>query len=156
VIKIPLHVPHALQHGVRVVEFQTPAYERKIISFGQKVLTQKGWDVERALQLMQLDVPDDAIVPARNQDGLIAEFEDFAVYTKTLSSRINLRAFALGEHYVIGMGIGGDLISGLQTGGTSQLHRAGEAFWVPPCAAHNIYFEPRAGSLRILIATPRV
>lgn len=39
-LAIPRRVPHALQHGVRVVGFQTPVYERKILSFAQKVLTQ--------------------------------------------------------------------------------------------------------------------
>lgn len=49
VVKVPCYTPHSLQHGVRVVEFQTPVYERKILSFGQKVLTQKTWDTEEAM-----------------------------------------------------------------------------------------------------------
>lgn len=56
VVTIPKLVPHALQHGVRVVEFQTPVYERKILSFGQKVLTQGHWDTQEALELVDLDV----------------------------------------------------------------------------------------------------
>jgi hypothetical protein len=44
VVEVPLLVPHALLHGVRTVEFQTPTYERKILSFAQKVLTQDHWD----------------------------------------------------------------------------------------------------------------
>ena len=40
VVQVPLRLPHALQHGVRTVEFQTPVYERRILSFAQKVLTQ--------------------------------------------------------------------------------------------------------------------
>ncbi len=55
VVTVPKRVPHALQHGVRVVEFQTPVYERKILSFGQKVLTQAHWDTEEALDLVDLD-----------------------------------------------------------------------------------------------------
>ena len=55
VVTVPKLVPHALQHGVRVVEFQTPVYERKILSFGQKVLTQSHWDTEEALELVDLD-----------------------------------------------------------------------------------------------------
>ena len=49
--------PHSLLHGVRVVEFQSPVYERYIISFAQKVLTQKTWDSEQAIERMQLGAP---------------------------------------------------------------------------------------------------
>ena len=55
VVIVPKLVPHALQHGVKVVEFQTPVYERKILSFGQKVLTQSHWDTVEALELADLD-----------------------------------------------------------------------------------------------------
>lgn len=55
VVTVPRLVPHALQHGVRVVEFQTPVYERKILSFGQKVLTQEHWDTAEALTLVDMD-----------------------------------------------------------------------------------------------------
>ena len=51
VIQVQPCMPHSLQHGVRVVEFQTPHYERFILSFGQKVLTQSGWDTREALLL---------------------------------------------------------------------------------------------------------
>ncbi|HWV16422.1 MAG TPA: hypothetical protein VN030_13395 [Cellvibrio sp.] len=57
VVKVPCLVPHALQHGVRTVEFQTPVYERKILSFAQKVLTQSEWDTEAALEIAQLQTP---------------------------------------------------------------------------------------------------
>lgn len=61
VVAVPRLVPHALQHGVRVVEFQTPVYERKILSFGQKVLTQDYWDTKAALDL--LDMSCEPLVP---------------------------------------------------------------------------------------------
>ncbi len=57
VVKVPCFTPHALQHGVRTVEFQTPVYERKILSFNQKVLTQSHWDTETALEKISLDAP---------------------------------------------------------------------------------------------------
>src|SRR5690625_989582 len=56
VVQVPLLTPHALQHGVRTVEFQTPVYERKILSFGQKVLTQSHWDTDEAVAQMVLHV----------------------------------------------------------------------------------------------------
>jgi len=85
VVKVPTYTPHALQHGVRTVEFQTPVYERMILSFGQKVLTQKNWDTARAVEAMSLDLDSaysdlelDAV-----SDGvvseLVVEFEDFRV-----------------------------------------------------------------------------
>ena len=57
VVKVPPLVPHSLLHGVRTIEFQTPVYERKILSFAQKVLTQQQWDTEAALQEVELTTP---------------------------------------------------------------------------------------------------
>jgi len=57
VVVVPAGLPHALQHGVRVIEFQTPTYERNIISFAQKVLTQDHWDSEQAIARMRLEPP---------------------------------------------------------------------------------------------------
>ncbi|MDX2350038.1 MAG: hypothetical protein QNK32_06580, partial [Porticoccus sp.] len=54
VVQVPLLTPHSLQHGVRTVEFQTPVYERMILSFAQKVLTQTHWDTEKAIAMMSL------------------------------------------------------------------------------------------------------
>ncbi len=51
IIRVPPFVPHSLQNGVQVVEFQTPTYERLILAFNQKVLTQNHWDTERALEV---------------------------------------------------------------------------------------------------------
>ncbi len=53
VVTIPNKVPHALQAGVEAIEFQTPHYERLIISYPQKVLTQADWDTEKAFRLMK-------------------------------------------------------------------------------------------------------
>jgi len=58
VLKIPCFTPHSLLHGVRTIEFQTPVYERQILSFGQKVLTQDHWDTAEAMQLVNCDVQD--------------------------------------------------------------------------------------------------
>jgi hypothetical protein len=84
VVKVPTLTPHALQHGVRAVEFQTPVYERLILSFAQKVLTQGHWDTAKAIELMSLephlatnfdllDEPGEAVVER------IVDFVDFEV-----------------------------------------------------------------------------
>ena len=57
IVLLPCRLPHALQHGVRVIELQTPTFERRIIAFAQKVLTQDHWDTQAAIECMRLDNP---------------------------------------------------------------------------------------------------
>jgi hypothetical protein len=82
VLQVPLLLPHALLHGVRVIEFQTPSYERKILSFGQKVLTQDHWDTREAVERMLL-APPPAALPQRELKAAgvwverIIDFPDF-------------------------------------------------------------------------------
>jgi hypothetical protein len=52
IVRVPTHTPHALQPGVRVIEFQTPHYERMILSSNQKVMTQAAWDVDSGIHLI--------------------------------------------------------------------------------------------------------
>jgi len=89
VISIPTHTPHALQHGVRAIEFQTPHYERQILSFAQKVLTQPGWDTEEALDLINVHAPSpEALEILHAANGVtvesIARFEQFMALRITL------------------------------------------------------------------------
>lgn len=83
VVAIPLLTPHALQHGVRVAEFQTPVYERKILSFSQKVLSQAHWDTKAAVAMMRLDAPRSAIELISDSPDArverIGTFPDFSV-----------------------------------------------------------------------------
>ena len=84
VVVVPLHMPHSLQHGVRTIEFQTPVYERKILSFAQKVLTQGHWDPEEGVQLMRLLPPEEqAFESVYEEPGVtcerIVDFSDFEV-----------------------------------------------------------------------------
>ena len=71
-----------------MVEFQTPHYERKIISFAQKVVTQNEWDTEDALNLVRTDVPETTILLISDEEGnrceLICRFDAFEVYRHTL------------------------------------------------------------------------
>jgi hypothetical protein len=82
VVQVPRLLPHALQHGVRVVEFQTATYERKILSFAQKVLTQDRWDTREAVARMLLLPPQEVL--SASPDGAagatveqLADFPDF-------------------------------------------------------------------------------
>ena len=84
VIQVPTRLPHALQHGVRTVEFQTPVYERRILSFAQKVLTQDHWDTVEAVPQMHLQPPSAmpapiiAEGPGATRERIVA-FDDFVV-----------------------------------------------------------------------------
>ena len=85
VVTLPPWMPHALQHGVRVVEFQTPTYERRIISFAQRVVTQGHWDSEEAIARMSLDPPPSSsfeeVAPGVER---VAAFDDFGVWRAAL------------------------------------------------------------------------
>jgi mannose-6-phosphate isomerase class I len=77
---------------VRTVEFQTPVYERKILSFAQKVLTQDEWDTLEAVELMSLEseqkddleLLEDGSTVKREQ---IVTFDDFEVQRITLKTK---------------------------------------------------------------------
>ena len=89
IVKVPLLTPHALQHGVRTVEFQTPVYERQIISFCQKVLTQGLWDTEEGVAKATLTSPIvDELEKVFDRQGVLVEqvvdFGDFEVLRITL------------------------------------------------------------------------
>ena len=91
VVKVPCLLPHALQHGVRTVEFQTPVYERKILSFAQKVLTQEHWDTDEAIELMSTDAPVSPQLEVLESSEYwcresIVEFDDFSVERVTLTA----------------------------------------------------------------------
>jgi len=92
VVKVSLRVPHSLQHGVRTIEFQTPVYERYIIAFAQKVLTQAHWDTEAAVEKMQIVAP--SLPPltqlsdvAGHRIEQVVDFDDFSVQRHTLEAQ---------------------------------------------------------------------
>ncbi|MBI4083695.1 MAG: hypothetical protein HY423_13905 [Candidatus Lambdaproteobacteria bacterium] len=74
VVALPPGVLHSLQHGIEVVEFQTPTYERLIAMFAQKVVTQPHWDTEQALDWMH-KAPFEPVPPRRllEEGGVASE-----------------------------------------------------------------------------------
>lgn len=113
VVKVPLRVPHSLQHGVRTVEFQTPVYERMILSFAQKVLTQATWDTPAAAAVLELGPPEPEPLEMTAQgDGWVEErivqFEDFAVYRLSLDAGASYPVVPA-DHYRLLMAVGGEL-----------------------------------------------
>ncbi len=106
VIKVEPFFPHSLQHGVRVIEFQTASYERYILSFGQKVLTQSDWDTEAALDQAILSMPEqEAFVREDTQPGVYLEtIADFAAFTAkrlTLDSGASYQVPALEDYTLL-------------------------------------------------------
>jgi mannose-6-phosphate isomerase class I len=105
VITVPCFTPHSLQHGVRTVEFQTPVYERKILSFAQKVLTQNHWDTEEALKKIDLDVPREKPLTVLEKTTSVyreqvVQFDDFKVERITLTGSTKM-LFAKGSYRLL-------------------------------------------------------
>ena len=130
VVAVPLRTPHALQHGVRTVEFQTPEYERKILSFAQKVLTQDHWDTEEALALACIQTPTDQPFPLlHDAEGVrveqIVTFDDFIVQRVHLAPGAQCRVGMSGQQHAVCMTVTGTV----QVGGL--LRREEEAALVP-------------------------
>lgn len=115
VVKVPCFTPHSLQHGVRTIEFQTPVYERKILSFAQKVLTQSHWDTEQALSLMSLGKPKDEPLLLLSEVGgcrieQVVRFDDFEVLRVTLEAgcECDLAGYLSQSAYALMMLVAGD------------------------------------------------
>ena len=117
VVKVPLNVPHSLQHGVRTIEFQTPVYERRIIAFCQKVLTQSEWDTEQGVEEMEIAHPAlPELKELSNQDGIhveqVVEFSDFEVHRITLAANSSYQAAS--DVYRLIIVIEGNILVGTQ------------------------------------------
>lgn len=145
VVRVPTWTPHSLQHGVRVVEFQTPTYERYIISFAQQVLTQGHWDSSHAISHMHIDAPApeqfEQVAPGVER---IASFEDFNVWRADLETASRLQ---LPEHipYAVCMCLTGEV-----SAGTLAL-TAEHGCYVPYAALPGTTFTGRG---KVLIAAP--
>jgi hypothetical protein len=156
VVVVPTWLPHSLQHGVRVIEFQTPTYERYILSFAQQVLTQDHWDTETAVARMRLEPPP---VPAFDAvaDGAecIVAFDDFRVWRVTLAPH---GRFELPGHPSYALCT---VVRGQAAIGALNL-AAEEAAFVPGLALHDPILRRRHGQLRnpgpdpaiVLLAAP--
>lgn len=116
VVKVPCLLPHSLQHGVRTVEFQTPVYERLILSFAQKVLTQPEWDTDEAAGVLQLDAEPSLPFPLLSEgqgwrEEQIVRFDDFEVRRITLQAHARAPLDVV-RGYALGMVVGQPLMLG--------------------------------------------
>lgn len=151
VVKVPLCFPHSLQHGVRTIEFQTPVYERRIISFAQKVLTQSHWDSDYALRHMRLDVPEETVETLAQSTELclerIVSFEDFDVFRLQLApgASHDLPANTL----VLAMGLQGEAGIG------SQHLAPGQALLLPAGSRDRSVRNPSEAPALLVFCLPR-
>ncbi len=112
VVRVPPLTPHSLQHGVRVIEFQTPHYERYILSFAQKVLTQDHWDTDSAIEKVNWDARlDRSLQTAARGEGYLvevaADFDEFEVHRVTFSQAGRYEPDS--EDYLLAITIYGDI-----------------------------------------------
>ncbi|MDC2963414.1 hypothetical protein OA067_00745 [Gammaproteobacteria bacterium] len=124
-VKVNPYIPHSLQHGIKVIEFQTPHYERYILSFGQKVITQDHWDTKAAL--MKAKVSETKIEHPKKMNAfqdMVADFEEFNVVRTVLPSGKKLEIAE--EGYCLIMGIFGESRLG------SERVKNEKAFFIPP------------------------
>lgn len=153
VVVVPTWTPHALLHGVRVVEFQTPTYERHIISFGQKVLTQAHWDSALAISRMNLDPPPpvrfEAIAAGVER---IARFPDFGVWRAAVEPGGHLH-LPPGLPYALCLCVDGEIEL---SGRTGRLRLTGEeAAFIPHRAlAHTVTNPSGRHPAIVLVAAP--
>jgi hypothetical protein len=147
VVHVGTWFPHALQHGVRVVEFQTATYERLIVSFAQKVLTQNHWDTEAAVARMSLE-PGVIQQPEAVSPGIkrIARFDHFNVWQ--IRHEAGECSLPSSIPYAVTMGVGGE------TRVNTLLLRAEEAALIPHHAIERTRLEVQSPEGSVLIAAP--
>ena len=154
VVAVPPLLPHALQHGVRTVEFQTPVYERKILSFAQKVLTQDHWDTPSAVDQMMLsqtqERPFELLVQGRDLVvERIVDFPDFEVWRIRLEREAPFTPNAM-KAYGILMVVEGEMTLG------GHNYQAEQALLLPRHWQGVLTPANPAQPLVLLLALPRI
>jgi len=151
-LTVPAGVPHALQPGLTVLEFQTPSYERQIIFASQPVLTQASWDSASAIAGMSLDAPEGP-KSADDPEELIARFPEFSVWRWRLEegqARKIARTIAGHACYAICMVFEGEVTLADSRG---ELRLADNQAAFIPASAEAVSFST-ASSATLLIAAP--
>lgn len=153
VVVVPLLMPHSLQHGVRTIEFQTPVYERKILSFAQEVLTQGHWDTEEAVGRMRLFPPEASpFEMMQQQDGVsverIVDFPDFEVRRITVPAGARFEMSPEDSYGLVMLVLGQLEVDGDEYGPE-------QAFLVPRGRPVILAPPEKAQTLVLLLALPR-
>ena len=111
VIEVERLTPHSLQHGIRAIEFQSPHYERYILSFAQKVLTQNHWDTQAAMAIARFEAtPPRPLVKLPTVAGitieLAADFDSFQVQRISLAPGMGYQLES--SSYMLAIGLIGE------------------------------------------------
>jgi hypothetical protein len=112
VIEVERRTPHSLQHGIRAIEFQSPHYERYILSFAQKVLTQDHWDTQKAMSVARLDATEAKALRVLSSAKdisieIAADFDSFQVQRLSLDPGAQHKLTIC--HYLLVIGIIGEV-----------------------------------------------
>jgi len=159
VVQVTPNVPHSLQNGVRVFEFQTPTYERNIISFNQRVLTQDHWDSKYAVANMSLDgpTPPDIKILHSTQGELkerIVDFEDFEVTRLTLKPGQSTEADLTNGYLMLAM-LDGELRIECSAATLMLAAAAEQRAALVPASANQARFVAGENGATLLIASPK-
>lgn len=156
VVRIEKGVPHSIPHGVRVVEFQNAYYERKIIAFNQKVLTQKRWDTKEALDVMKksspLNEPNIFYEGDNYLERELAKFEDYTVDEIVIHPGYRHVNYAA-DFYQILYCLGNSLE--VETEMDSMMLQKSEAIFIPIETTITIY-NSQTSDVSFLIAYPNI
>ena len=135
VVAVEPWMPHSLQRGAWVVEFQTPVFERLILASTRTVATQDHWDTEYALARLSLDAPAAATAqPVGAHAERIARAAGFGVWRVRGAVRI-----PRGVPYVVGLALDGTaavdgerLDGGFLAPAPDEVSATGEAVFAGP------------------------
>ena len=157
VVTFPALQVHSLQHGIRVIEFQTPHYERLIVMFAQKVLTQNHWDTDRAMDLINTEpyrLPKPQLLT--EEDGYLEErivdFPDFSSERIRMDENISRKFQCEGRYHLI-ICVKGKLRLESQSGSSLELLPE-EAVFLPASTSFYRITNSGADSMIFLRAVP--
>ena len=157
VVTFPALQVHSLQHGIRVIEFQTPHYERLIVMFAQKVLTQNHWDTDRAMDLINTEpyrLPEPQLLT--EEDGYLEErivdFPDFSSERIRMDENISRKFQCEGRYHLI-ICVKGKLRLESQSGSSLELLPE-EAVFLPASTSFYRVTNSGADSMIFLRAVP--
>ena len=148
---------------MRVFEFQTPTYERNIISFNQQVLTQNHWDSEYAVSKMSLEGPAAPQLELLEENAAelterIVDFDDFEVLRTTLTPNHSIDADLSHGYLMIAM-LAGELqincVAGTLALAASSTPTSLNTAALVPAGAKDVQLSANSQGATLLIARPK-
>src|SRR5690606_4198094 len=131
--------------------FQTPVYERRILSFAQKVLTQGHWDTREAVALMSLERGEVETLTVISEDAghrleQVVRFDDFEVQRLTLQPEQRWHVTGVATYILCMSVIGVSVVGGVNLAPE-------QAVFIPATAAE-LCICAGADATTVLIAKP--